>query len=90
MTQLTSMDLIKILGQVSAIVVIPMLGGAVGGIVIDKILRTSPIFVFGGFAAGNIIAIVGILLYIRTHAPAKSVDRPDGDRSADVADDRDT
>jgi F0F1-type ATP synthase assembly protein I len=78
MAQLTSTDLIRILGHVTAILVIPMVGGAVAGLVIDAILHTSPIFVFGGFAAGNIIAVVGILLYIRTHAPGASPDQPDG------------
>lgn len=75
MAQLTSTDLLKILVHVTLILGIPMLGGAVAGIVIDRILDTTPIFVFGGFAAGNIIAIVGILLYIRAHAPARSPER---------------
>lgn len=69
MTQLTSFGLIKILGHVSAIVVIPILGGAVAGIVLDKILGTSPICVLSGFAVGNLIAILGIWLYIRVNRP---------------------
>ena len=75
MAQLTSTDLIKILVHVTLILVIPMVGGAVVGIVIDRIFDTSPIFVFGGFGAGNIIAVIGILVYIRTHAPASSSER---------------
>jgi F0F1-type ATP synthase assembly protein I len=77
MTQLTSIGLIKILGQVSAIVMIPMLGGAVAGIVVDRILHTSPLFVLSGFAAGNLIAIVGIWLYIRVHTRAGAPPGPD-------------
>ncbi len=77
MAQLTSTDLIRILGHVTAILVIPMVGGAVAGLVIDAILRTSPLFAFAGFAGGNIIAVVGILLYIRTHAP-RAANHPDG------------
>ncbi|HET8570430.1 MAG TPA: AtpZ/AtpI family protein [Candidatus Limnocylindria bacterium] len=69
MAQLTSIGLIKILGHVSAIVVIPILGGAVAGLVIDRILGTSPIYVLSGFAVGNLIAILGLWLYIRSHAP---------------------
>lgn len=84
MAQLTSTDLVKILVHVTAILAIPMLGGAVAGIVVDRILGTTPIFVFGGFAAGNIIAIIGILLYIRTHAPA-----PTPERDEELADGRD-
>lgn len=85
MAQLTSTDLIRILGHVTAILVIPMVGGAVAGLVIDAILHTSPLFAFGGFAVGNIIAVVGILLYIRTHAPGSSSDQPDR-----LADDQDS
>jgi F0F1-type ATP synthase assembly protein I len=69
MAQLTSIGLIKILGHVSAIVVIPILGGAVAGLVIDRILGTTPLYVLSGFAVGNLIAILGIWLYIRARAP---------------------
>lgn len=72
MAQLTSIGLIKILGHVSAIMVIPILGGAVAGIVLDKILGTSPIYVLSGFVVGNLISITGIWLYIRTHRPAEA------------------
>jgi F0F1-type ATP synthase assembly protein I len=79
MAQLTSIGLIKILGHVSAIVVIPILGGAVAGLVIDRILGTSPIYVLSGFAVGNLIAILGLWLYIRSHAPLYT--RRDDDES---------
>jgi hypothetical protein len=66
MAQLTPIGLVKILGQVTLILVIPMAGGAVAGIVLDAILGTTPICVLSGFAVGNLIAIVGIWLYIRS------------------------
>lgn len=65
MTQLTPAGLIKILGQVSAIVVLPMLGGTVAGLLLDGQLGTSPMYVLGGFGVGNLVAIAGIWLFIR-------------------------
>jgi hypothetical protein len=65
MEQLTPIGLVKILGQVTLILVIPMAGGAVAGIVLDAILGTSPICVLSGFGVGNVIAIAGIWLFIR-------------------------
>lgn len=67
MTQLTPIGLIKILGQVSAIVVFPLVGGAVAGLVLDAWLGTSPLCVLTGFAVGNLVAATGIWLYIRAH-----------------------
>jgi hypothetical protein len=65
MTQLTPIGLVKVLGQVTAIVAIPMVGGAVAGLILDAWLETSPILVLSGFAIGNLVAIVGIWLFIR-------------------------
>jgi F0F1-type ATP synthase assembly protein I len=79
MTQLTSIGLIKILGHVSAIVVLPILGGVVAGLVVDRILATSPLYVLSGFVVGNLIAILGLWLYIRTHPPKNEAPR-DADR----------
>jgi hypothetical protein len=67
MTQLTPIGLVKILGQVTAIVAIPMVGGAVAGLILDAWLETSPILVLSGFAIGNLVAIVGIWLFIRAY-----------------------
>jgi F0F1-type ATP synthase assembly protein I len=67
MAQLTPLGLIRIMGHISAIMVIPMVGGAVLGILIDRSQGTSPLFVLSGFAVGNLVAIVGIWLYIRWH-----------------------
>jgi hypothetical protein len=65
MTQLTPIGLIKVLGQVTAIVAIPMVGGAVAGLILDAWLGTSPLFVLSGLAVGTLVTIVGIWLYIR-------------------------
>ncbi len=65
MTQLTPLGLVKILGQVTAIMVIPMVGGAVAGLVADGMMGTSPLFVLLGLAAGSLLSAVGIWLLIR-------------------------
>jgi Putative F0F1-ATPase subunit Ca2+/Mg2+ transporter len=65
MAQLTQMGLVKILAQVTAIMVIPILGGAVAGLVLDRNLDTSPLLVLSGLAAGTLIAAIGIWLLIR-------------------------
>ena len=56
----------RILGEVTLIMVIPMLGGVVIGIVLDAQAGTSPIFVLGGLVAGSLTSAAGIWLYIRT------------------------
>ncbi|MDP9269498.1 MAG: AtpZ/AtpI family protein [Chloroflexota bacterium] len=66
MAQGTSAGLLKILGQVSVIVVIPILGGTVTGIILDRVLGSSPLLVLSGFGAGNVVAILGVWVYIRT------------------------
>lgn len=65
MAQLTPMGLIRILAQVTAIMLIPMVGGAVAGIVVDRLRDTSPLFVLIGLGVGTLISIVGIWLLIR-------------------------
>ncbi|MGQ0607797.1 MAG: AtpZ/AtpI family protein [Chloroflexota bacterium] len=65
MTQLTPLGLIKILAQVTAIMVIPMVGGAVAGLVLDGLLGTSPFCVLLGLGVGTLISAIGIWLLIR-------------------------
>jgi ABC-type enterobactin transport system permease subunit len=65
MAQLTPLGLIRILAQVTAIMVIPMVGGAVAGIVLDRTQGTSPLFVLIGLGVGTLISAVGIWLLIR-------------------------
>jgi hypothetical protein len=86
MAQLTPMGLIRILGQVTLIMLVPMVGGAVAGLVLDAILGTSPICVLSGFVVGNVVAIIGIWLYIRSRAPRYRVTRQES-AGADRADD---
>ena len=79
MTQLTASGLIRILGQVTVIMVVPILGGTVAGIVIDRFLATSPLFVLAGFLAGNLLAFLTLWLYIRAHSRGPSASQ-DPDR----------
>ncbi len=65
MAQLTPMGLVKILGQVTAIMVIPIMGGVVAGLLLDRSLDTSPLLVLSGLAGGTLIAAIGIWLLIR-------------------------
>jgi F0F1-type ATP synthase assembly protein I len=65
MTQLTPMGLVKILGQVTAIMVIPIVGGAVAGLVVDRMLATTPLLVVSGLVLGTLTSAVGIWLLIR-------------------------
>ena len=66
MTQLTPMGLVKILGQVTAIMVIPIVGSVVAGLILDGILATSPLLVLVGLVVGTVLAAVGIWLLIRS------------------------
>jgi hypothetical protein len=68
MAQLTPLGLIKILAQVTAIMVIPMVGGVVIGLVADGLLKTPPLFVMIGIVAGTIVSAIGIWLLIRAGA----------------------
>jgi hypothetical protein len=65
MAQLTPAGLVKILGLVTGIMVIPMVGGAVAGLILDGMLGTTPLLVLSGLAAGTLIAAIGIWLLIR-------------------------
>jgi hypothetical protein len=65
MAQLTPLGLVKILAHVTGIMVIPMVGGAVTGIILDGMLGTTPLCVLSGLAVGTLISAIGIALYIR-------------------------
>jgi F0F1-type ATP synthase assembly protein I len=66
MTQLTPMGLVKILGQVTAIMVISIVGSAVAGLILDRAMGTSPLLAVVGLAIGTVIAALGIRLLIRS------------------------
>jgi hypothetical protein len=65
MAQLTPLGLVKIMGQVTAIMVTSILGSAVAGLILDRMLATSPLLVLIGVAVGTVIAAIGIWLLIR-------------------------
>lgn len=67
MTQLTPADLIRILGIVTLILVVSMVGGTVLGLALDAMLGTSPVLVIGGLTVGSLVAAIGVWLYIRAH-----------------------
>jgi hypothetical protein len=68
MPQLTPTGLLKILGLVTLIMVIPMVGASVVGLVLDGVFGTSPLLVLIGLAVGSLIAAIGIWLLIRAGA----------------------
>jgi len=65
MAQLTPTGLIKIMGLVTLIMVIPIVGGSVAGLILDRALGTSPLLVLLGLAVGSLIAAIGVWLLIR-------------------------
>ena len=68
MPQLTPTGLVKILGLVTLIMVIPIVGGSVAGLVLDGVFGTSPLLVLIGLAVGSLISATGIWLLIRAGA----------------------
>ena len=67
----------RILGDVTLIMVVPMLGGVVVGLVLDAQAGTSPIFVLGGLLIGSLASAIGIWLYIRARRPRPPSAEPD-------------
>ena len=65
MAQLTPTGLIKIMGLVTLIMVIPMVGGSVAGLILDRVLGTSPLLVLLGLAVGSLSAAIGVRILIR-------------------------
>ena len=65
MAQLTPTGLIKIMGLVTLIMVIPIVGGSVAGLVLDSIFGTSPLLVLLGLGVGSLISAIGIWALIR-------------------------
>ena len=59
----------RILGEVTLIMLVPMLGGVVFGLVLDAQAGTSPIFVLSGLVVGSLTSVIGIWLYIRVRRP---------------------
>jgi hypothetical protein len=68
MAQLTPMGLVKIMGLVTLIMIVCVMGGAVAGLVLDELMGTSPLLVLSGVAVGTLLAAIGIWLLIRAGA----------------------
>ena len=68
MPQLTPTGLVKILGLVTLIMVVPIVGASVVGLVLDGVFGTSPLLVLIGLVVGSLIAAIGIWLLIRAGA----------------------
>ena len=68
MAQLTPTGLVKILGLVTLIMVIPIVGASVVGLILDGVFGTSPLLVLIGLVVGSLIAAIGIWLLIRAGA----------------------
>ena len=81
MAQLTPTGLIKIMGLVTLIMVVPMVGGAVSGLVLDGLLGTSPLLVLIGVGVGTLIAAIGIWLLIRIGVRRGYTDGRPGDEA---------
>ena len=81
MAQLTPTGLVKIMGLVTLIMVIPMVGGAVTGLVLDELMGTSPLLVLIGVGVGTLIAAIGIWLVIRTGVRRGYTDGRPGDEA---------
>ena len=65
MAQLTPTGLVKLLGLVTLIMVVPMVGGAIIGLIADGALGTSPTMVLIGLGVGSLTAAIGIWLLLR-------------------------
>jgi hypothetical protein len=68
MAQLTPSGLVKIMGLVTLIMVIPIVGGSVAGLLLDGVFGTSPLLVLIGLVVGSLVAATGIWLLIRAGA----------------------
>lgn len=65
MAQLTPTGLVKLLGLVTLIMAVPIVGGAIIGLIADGALGTSPKWVLVGLGVGSLIAAIGIWLLVR-------------------------
>jgi len=70
----------RILGEVTLIMAVPMLGGVVAGLLVDAQAGTSPIFVLGGLVLGSLTSAISIWLYVRVRRP-RPPDADPGDQA---------
>ena len=57
----------RVLAQVTLIVVLPLVGGVIAGLVADGALGTSPLFVLSGLAIGTLVTAVWLRWFITTN-----------------------
>jgi hypothetical protein len=72
----------RVLGQVTLIVALPLLGGVIAGLVADSVLGTSPLLVLGGLALGSLVTAVMLYRYTTTNAARLRAGAGRGDRAA--------
>ena len=68
-----------VLAHVSLRVILPLLGGAIAGLVADRVGQTAPLFVLIGMAVGTIVSVLWLRAYIVSGVRRL---RPDDDRAA--------
>ena len=71
-----------VLAQVSLRVLVPMLGGAIAGLVADAIARTAPQFVLIGLAAGTLVSILWLATFIVSSAARLRREREEWEAAA--------
>lgn len=69
---------VKNLVLVTLIVAVPILGGAVAGILLDRNLSTTPIFMFAGMLLGGVMTVLGVAWLVRADRQANERERADG------------
>lgn len=57
----------RVLAQVTLIVVLPLVGGAIAGLVADGSLGTAPLFVLSGLAIGTLVTALWLRWFITTN-----------------------
>lgn len=57
----------RVLAQVTLIVVLPLLGGVIAGLVADGAMEASPLFVLSGLAIGALVTAVWLRWFITTN-----------------------
>jgi F0F1-type ATP synthase assembly protein I len=78
----------KVLGHVTLIVALPLIGGVVAGLIADGALGTSPLLVLSGLAIGTLVTVVWLRGFItsnvtRMRGTAPHPDQPERGAKAD-------
>jgi F0F1-type ATP synthase assembly protein I len=57
----------RVLGWVTLIVALPLIGGVIAGLVADGALGTSPLFVLSGLAIGTLVTVLWLRGFITSN-----------------------